>query len=505
MSYYPTLRSDLLREGDDHAAPVALYDPVLDRRVGLGAIGRSLLPFLDGRLTVPEVIARVAQTQPQRTQAEIEATIRSLMLLLCLEGTGPEVLQRAQAIRFRALTMEPDCLEETRVQCQGSGACCQMYSLGPLTDADVARLESLDLAGQWPEVGPGPYVQQIQDVPGRFLKSVGGRCVFLRADRRCGLHATFGAESKPIACRIFPLSVRPTIRGHRIYDNGECSSAVASARDGQLVRENLAALGPLLPTTYLEHPIAFLDATTPCDYGYVLKLSDALVKVVGAADDVATGLSQAASLVDRWVGALAASPLIPGAAESVSAAELHRHTMVPEPVADVEPADREALASVCDALVESARPAARSRAADAPERLATYVAGAFVETVALVRAGRSAAVFRVAADEPWVEDALRRSLRQRLYGNLILQDGHVRSGFAAAALVLLFALIGGRARALSQGRQRLTPEDLSFGLSMASVGLRETKAQEALLAHERSGTRIARAAAWLIGGGADHL
>jgi Fe-S-cluster containining protein len=520
MSYRPVLRSDLLRvagEGASADTLVALVDPVIGRRVELGPIAQSMVVVLDGQRTVDEVVAEVQRLRPTRTRGEIEATLRSLLLLFCVEEAGVAVLERARAIRHGGVPLEPVFLEDTRVQCQGSGACCQVYAFGPITDEEVARIASLDVAGELPEIGPGPYVEAREatagTTAGHYLKTVEGRCVFLLANRRCGVHAKFGSEAKPGFCRLYPLRALPTIVGNRIYDRGECQSFVASACDGRLLRDDMVRVGPLLPTNYLYHPVAFLDARTPCDYSYVLALADTLEGLVARATDLGAALRATSLVMDRWSAALAASPLEPGAADALSAAELARAEGALEEDAPVDPIDLAALARVAGALAESAAPGAQARSAEGPDRLGAALARAFVEAAAAVRSGAARladpagarseepadAIFAVAADAPWIDDALRRSLRQRLYGGLLLEESRLHGGLAVAALVLLLALTAGCSRARSRGRARMLPEDLSFGHAVAARGVREEKAIEVLLAFDGEGVRIARAVGALLG------
>src|SRR2546426_253283 len=55
---------------------------------------------------------------------------------------------------------EPTFLGGARFSCQGSGGCCRNYTLGPLTAGDVARIAALDVAGRWPELGAGPWLEE---------------------------------------------------------------------------------------------------------------------------------------------------------------------------------------------------------------------------------------------------------------------------------------------------------------------------------------------------------
>ena len=66
-------------------------------------------------------------------------------------------------------------------------------------------------------------------------KTPSGDCVFLDKDNRCRIHTEFGEQSKPLACRIFPFSVRPVPRGWQGSLRFDCPSMTAST--GQPIRE----------------------------------------------------------------------------------------------------------------------------------------------------------------------------------------------------------------------------------------------------------------------------
>ncbi len=79
-------------------------------------------------------------------------------------------------------------------------------------------------------------------------KRADGACVFLDAKNRCRIHAEFGEAAKPLACRIFPFSVRPTGRGWQTSLRFDCPS-VTNSQGGSLSanREWLTRLVGELP------------------------------------------------------------------------------------------------------------------------------------------------------------------------------------------------------------------------------------------------------------------
>ena len=116
--------------------------------------------------------------------------------------------------------------------------------MGHLTDTERERIDQADWAKK---LGVAPYVRV-----GRgwgLNKGADGACVFLDADNRCRIHAECGESAKPLACRIFPFSVRSTSRGWQASLRFDCPSVVAS--NGQPVEQHRAGLAQLVSS--LDH------------------------------------------------------------------------------------------------------------------------------------------------------------------------------------------------------------------------------------------------------------
>jgi Fe-S-cluster containining protein len=82
-----------------------------------------------------------------------------------------------------------------RHACTGCGGSCQSVGVVPLGDDERARVRRHAAA-----LG----VEDPIDVTGA-LRRVGGSCVFLDAQDRCRIHATFGGTEKPSVCQQFPV------------------------------------------------------------------------------------------------------------------------------------------------------------------------------------------------------------------------------------------------------------------------------------------------------------
>ena len=165
-----------------------------------------------------------------------------------------------------------EIMPEARFSCVACGTSCRSLQLGPLLPADVDRLLALD----WPERDPQQYFVDQFDEPldpgpalaaGRdvFLRRSAGGCHFLRADNLCDIHARFGAEAKPLICRMFPYQYRATPRGIAVAMRfGECMSAPAAlggarvAEQGGDLEKMLDQHGPMP----LVPPLVWLDGET---------------------------------------------------------------------------------------------------------------------------------------------------------------------------------------------------------------------------------------------------
>jgi len=100
--------------------------------------------------------------------------------------------------------------------------CCRTL-VGHLTDEERRRIDEQGWAQQ---LGVAPYVKI-----GRgwaLNKQPDGACVFLDEQNRCKIHAKFGEADKPLACRIFPFSVRPVRGAWQASLRFDCPSTTGS-------------------------------------------------------------------------------------------------------------------------------------------------------------------------------------------------------------------------------------------------------------------------------------
>lgn len=111
---------------------------------------------------------------------------------------------------------------EQRWSCNSCGLCCRSL-VGHLFNSDTRRL---DEQGWREELDVPPYIATNNGLA--LNKRADGACVFLTEDNRCLIHAKFGEAGKPLACRIFPFSVRPEPGAWRASLRFDCPSVTES-------------------------------------------------------------------------------------------------------------------------------------------------------------------------------------------------------------------------------------------------------------------------------------
>ena len=113
-------------------------------------------------------------------------------------------------------------LREQRYSCHGCGDCCRDFSV-QLRDDDLGRLREQ----RWEErLGEAVTVEFRGR---RYLRQrADGACLFLQPDGLCRIHAEFGFDEKPVACRLFPFNLAPDAEGVRAGLNFACSSVRAN-------------------------------------------------------------------------------------------------------------------------------------------------------------------------------------------------------------------------------------------------------------------------------------
>jgi lysine-N-methylase len=113
--------------------------------------------------------------------------------------------------------------------CHACENCCREYPVA-VTDDERCRIE----AQHWEKEAGFQGVPLFQTRGGMWHhhyelnRREDGRCVFLSEQGRCRIHEKFGAEGKPLPCRLFPFLLVPAGDHWRVGLRFACPSAAAS-------------------------------------------------------------------------------------------------------------------------------------------------------------------------------------------------------------------------------------------------------------------------------------
>ncbi len=235
-----------------------------------------------------------------------------------------------------------------RYSCHGCGHCCRDFTV-QLREADRERLDrqawtarlgfdpTIKLRGQH-------YLRQRED----------GSCIFLKSDGRCQVHAEFGFEEKPIACRFFPYMLSPASASVRMGVSFACQSVVENkgsvynAQAGEAQR-----MAGEIPEALAPAGEAHLARKRPAEPGELEGLERRLVPWIGGPEPLATRLDGLAWLAST----LAAANLdrVRGSrfVELVDTLVTHLADELPHhPVAPAEPRERMLLRGAVFARLE---------------------------------------------------------------------------------------------------------------------------------------------------------
>jgi lysine-N-methylase len=118
--------------------------------------------------------------------------------------------------------------------CHNCGGCCRQHAI-EITDEERQRI--LDQRWEQDEaIGPGQPT--VVSSGGkwwsrgfRLAHRADGACVFLDENGLCRIHAKFGEEAKPLACRIYPYAFHPAGGKVTVSLRFSCPSVVANRGD----------------------------------------------------------------------------------------------------------------------------------------------------------------------------------------------------------------------------------------------------------------------------------
>ncbi|MDB5102208.1 MAG: hypothetical protein JWM80_6629 [Cyanobacteria bacterium RYN_339] len=148
-----------------------------------------------------------------------------------LEGPLTSLLEASYMRRHHLPKARLLALPETHFSCAGTGSCCRQELTIGMDENSVAFLEAVDWEALVPQIGPGPYTQELPpEAAGlvsfrhKLSRTADGRCRFLSTDNRCTIHALAGrAVFKP--CHVFPYRFALTPDGVCVTVNHMCPTA----------------------------------------------------------------------------------------------------------------------------------------------------------------------------------------------------------------------------------------------------------------------------------------
>ncbi|MCX7721517.1 MAG: YkgJ family cysteine cluster protein [Verrucomicrobiae bacterium] len=125
--------------------------------------------------------------------------------------------------------------------CQGCGECCRGYHLVVISAEEKQRIESQ----RWTKADGVDPDRMILPHGAKFRlgHKPTGECVFLDAESRCLIHARFGEQAKPLACRVYPYAIHPA--GEKLVVSLRFSCPAAAANIGEPLATQLRTLQQL--------------------------------------------------------------------------------------------------------------------------------------------------------------------------------------------------------------------------------------------------------------------
>ena len=145
------------------------------------------------------------------------------------------------------MTADFDYPSDLRFTCSGCGDCCVNTNI-LLRPEEAEALAGLDWRGRADDlVGVSPGVAATASGGGsrrRLQKRENGACIYLGSDNQCRIHEHFGAERKPLMCRMYPFHFYPL--NERVAVDCAFSCRAVSLGQGAELKAHLPEWGLLL-------------------------------------------------------------------------------------------------------------------------------------------------------------------------------------------------------------------------------------------------------------------
>jgi hypothetical protein len=247
-------------EGDRGIAVVDVREAVTGTPV---LVGVGLVQEPDWKIDFAAIVDGTPRGYDQ--QRMIALTELAGLKAASLEGPLTSLLEASYMRRHHLPKARLLALPETHFSCAGTGSCCRHELTIGMDDNSVAFLEAVDWQALVPQIGPGPYTQELPpEAAGlvsfrhKLARAEDGRCRFLTTDNRCSIHALAGrAVFKP--CHVFPYRFALTPDGVAVTVNHMCPTArfakgaPLASQEGDL-RSRLAVSDVLRADAYYLRP-----------------------------------------------------------------------------------------------------------------------------------------------------------------------------------------------------------------------------------------------------------
>ena len=153
-------------------------------------------------------------------------------------------------------------------------------------------------------VGRLPVLVPLSRLPGsrryRLGHQADGACVFLDENGLCRIHAKFGEQAKPLACRIYPYAFHPAGRHLAVSLRFSCPSVVSNR--GRAVGDQADEIKKLardaVPAGVSRLPAPNITPKEQLDWPDFLRMRDALDAELAAAETVHVKLRRALFWID---------------------------------------------------------------------------------------------------------------------------------------------------------------------------------------------------------------
>lgn len=173
--------------------------------------------------------------------------------------------------------------------CHSCSGCCRQHGI-VVTDAEKERIEQQG----WTEVDGIPAGQPLFVQMGgvfektwwRLAHQPDGGCAFLNEEGLCRIHAKFGEDAKPLACRIYPYAFHPAGQTVAVSLRFSCPSVTKNL--GRPVVDQVPELRKIahqiVPENFADVPPASVSPGQSVDWSDFRRFVRALDETVAAGD-----------------------------------------------------------------------------------------------------------------------------------------------------------------------------------------------------------------------------